>query len=92
MEKQLAELKNNQVKIQTDISYIKDGMKEIKDCIKEDGNRFITVNRFKPVELLAYGFAALFLSSVVIALLAQVVVAFDISIPPPQEIRTLNDK
>ena len=80
------------MKIQTDISYIKDNLYDIKTCMKDDENRYISINRFKPVEMLAYGFAALFLSSVVIALIAQVVVAFDVQLPPPQEIRTLNNK
>lgn len=78
MEDKINKLQSDMAVVKNDISHIRGLVVEIKDCTKEDAKKYVTVNRFRPVEMMAFGFAGLFLTAVVLALLSQVVHAYNL--------------
>jgi len=53
-----------------DIGYIKDGMDEIKDVLKQD---YVTKVEFGPVKLITFGFVGIIITGVLGAIVALVI-------------------
>ena len=76
MEKKINKVAENQVGIKSDVTHIKETLHRIEKFMERAEKKFVTMNRFNPVEKIVYGMVGVILITVVGSILSKVVLAF----------------